>query len=187
MDQVKMGTRVTPCPMPVTLVGTKVEGRVNFMAVAWIARVNNKPPIWGAGIAKRHFTMKGIHENREFSINFPTAEMITETDYCGLGSGSKIDKSDVFDVFYGALEGAPMIAGCPLAIECRVHDVVDMPTNYLVLGEVVEAYSEERFLTDDRLDIKKANPVVLTMPDNRYWTVGEHVADAWDAGKYFRP
>ncbi len=82
MNHVRMGTRVTPCPMSVTLVGTKVEGRVNFMAVAWIARVNNKPPIWAASIAKRHFTMNGIHENREFSINFPTAEMITKTDYC---------------------------------------------------------------------------------------------------------
>lgn len=80
-----------------------------------------------------------------------------------------------------------MIEGCPLAIECRVHDIVELPTNYLVLGEAVEAYSEERFLTEDGLDIRKANLVVLTMPDNRYWTVGECLADAWEVGKHFRP
>ncbi|TFF91773.1 flavin reductase family protein [Candidatus Thorarchaeota archaeon] len=187
MDQVKLGTQVTPCPMPVTLVGTKVGGRVNFMAVAWIARVNNKPPIWGAAIAKRHFTMEAIRESSEFSISFPTADMIEQTDYCGLGSGRKIDKSDVFDVFYGTLDGAPMIQGCPLSIECRLYDIVEMPTNNLVLGEVVGAYSEERYLTDSRLDITKANPVVLTMPDNRYWTIGQHLADAWSVGKSFRP
>ncbi len=183
MNKVKIGQQVTPYPMPVTLIGTKVESKVNFMTVAWITRLNYNPPIWGAAINKRHYTMDGLKQNREFSINFPSMDMVTKVDYCGLGSGKKIDKTDVFTVFYGELENAPMIQDCPLTIECRLRDLIDLPTNTIVLGDVVESYTTKEYLTDDKIDIKKMNPIILTMPDNRYWSVGEYLAKAWDIGK----
>jgi flavin reductase (DIM6/NTAB) family NADH-FMN oxidoreductase RutF len=186
MNKISIGPRVTPYPMPVTLVGTIVESRVNFMTVAWINRMNYNPPIWGAGINKRHLTVRGIKENGEFSINFPSIDMIEKTDYCGLGSGTRIDKSQVFDVFYGELKNAPMIQECPLTIECKLHNIIEMPTNLLVLGNVEAAYTEEKYIIEDKLDIKKINPPVLTMPDNKYWTVGDYLADAWRVGKSFK-
>jgi flavin reductase (DIM6/NTAB) family NADH-FMN oxidoreductase RutF len=183
MSKIEIGPRVTPYPMPVTIVGTRFDDRVNFMTVAWINRINNDPPIWAAGINKRHYTIEGLKQAKTFSINFPSSEMITKTDYCGLGSGKKIDKTKVFEVFYGKLGNAPMIKDAPLAIECEVYDVIELPTNNLVLGKVIAAYTEAKYLTDEKLDLKKMNPVVLTMPDNRYWTVGEYLAKAWDEGK----
>ncbi|MFW9834798.1 MAG: flavin reductase family protein [Candidatus Thorarchaeota archaeon] len=183
MSKINVGTRVTPYPMPVTLVGTIVDGRINFMAVAWINRMNNNPPIWSAGINKKHHTVKGILEQKTFSINFPSVDMIERTDFCGLGSGKKIDKSGVFDVFFGELGNAPMIRECPLTIECKLHNTMDLGTNLLVLGEVIAAYTENQYLTDGKIDVKKVNPAVLTMPDNRYWTVGDYLAKAWDVGK----
>ncbi len=30
-------------------------------------------------------------------------------------------------------------------------------------------------------------PFMLTMPDNRYWAVGEHVGDAWSIGRTYEP
>ena len=183
MSKIEIGPNVTPYPMPVTMVGTLVEGKVNFMTVAWVNRFNYNPSIWGAGINKRHYTSEGLRQTRTFSINFPNADMVTKTDYCGLGSGKKIDKSEVFEVFYGELGNAPMIKDCPLTIECEVYDMIDLPTNYLVLGKVIAAYTEERYLTEEKLDLKKMKPVLLTMPDNRYWTTGEYLAKAWDEGK----
>ena len=38
-------------------------------------------------------------------------------------------------------------------------------------------------MTDGKPDIRKLNPLLLTMMDNRYWTVGEYVGDAWSIGK----
>ncbi len=183
MNKIEVGTRVTPFPMPVTLVGTKINDRVNFMTVAWINRINNNPPIWGAGIGKHHFTVDGLKQNKTFSINIPSAAMVTKTDYCGLGSGRKIDKTDLFEVFYGKLGNAPMIKDCPLTMECEVYNMIELPTNFLVLGEVIAAYSESKYLTDERLDLMKMSPMVLTMPDNRYWTVGDYLAKAWGEGK----
>lgn len=32
-------------------------------------------------------------------------------------------------------------------------------------------------------DLLEIDPLFLTMPDNRYWTLGKYVGDAWSAGK----
>ena len=54
------------------------------------------------------------------------------------------------------------------------------------IGEVKEALTESRYITDERLDIEKINPFTLTMPDNQYWSVGKRLAQAWKVGKNLR-
>ena len=66
---------------------------------------------------------------------------------------------------------------------CRLYDEIRLPFNTLFVGEIVEVYSEERYLTDGNPDIKKINPFTLTMPDNNYWEVGNNAGKAWSTGK----
>jgi flavin reductase (DIM6/NTAB) family NADH-FMN oxidoreductase RutF len=183
MQKISIGTNVFVYPMPVALLGTVVDGKPNFMALGWFSRVNANPPFIGAGVGNHHHTPKGIREHRTFSINVPSRDLMEKTDYCGLVSGRSEDKGRLFDVFYGALPTAPLIRECPLSLECRLVNMVEMTTNTLYIGEIVGSHTEERFLTNGKLDVKKVNPLVLTMPDNRYWTVGEYAGDAWKAGK----
>jgi flavin reductase (DIM6/NTAB) family NADH-FMN oxidoreductase RutF len=183
MQKLNIDTNVYLYPMPVVLVGAKVQAKPNFMTVGWVSRVNFKPPMIAACINKAHYTPEGIIENRAFSINIPGKSMVGVTDYCGLVSGRKVDKAMLFKVFYGELQGAPMIAECPLNMECRLVDTVDLPSNYLFIGEIVGAYCGEEFMTDGNPDVRKIDPFVLTMPDNSYWGVGEFVARAWSVGK----
>ena len=182
-EKVNIGNNAFVYPMPVTLVGTQVEGKANFMAVGWITRVNANPPYIGVGINNNHYTAKGILENKSFSINFPSVDMLEKTDYCGLVSGRKEDKSKLFEVFYGGLEAAPMIKECPLNLECKLVDKIEFSTNTFFVGEILTAYSEERYLTEGKPDIKKMEPFLLTMPDNNYWTIGDYAGTAWGAGK----
>ncbi|MDQ1274511.1 MAG: hypothetical protein QG610_82 [Euryarchaeota archaeon] len=109
VEKVKINNNVFVYPMPVTLLGANVKGKANFMALGWTSRVNGNPPMLGVGIHKAHYTPEGIIENRNFSVNFPSSEMVKETDYCGIDSGKKIDKSSLLEVIYGELETAPMI------------------------------------------------------------------------------
>lgn len=183
MSKVKIGANAYIYPMPVTLVGAKVEGRANFLAVGWITRVNMKPPLLAVGLNKGHFTPWGIREQGTFSVNFPGAALMEKADYCGLVSGRRVDKSGLFRVFYGELETAPLIEECPLSFECRLYQVVELPSHDLFIGEIVAVHADEDCLTDGHPDILKINPMVLTMPDNNYWTVGERVGQAWHAGK----
>jgi len=183
MGKISAGRNVFMYPMPVTLLGTLVDGRPDFMALGWITRVNANPPTIGCGVGRHHHSVRGIEENKTFSINVPSVKMMEKTDYCGLVSGKDADKAALFDVYYGELDTAPMITECPLSLECRVEVTIENPTNNFYIGEIIASYTEEKYLTKGKPDIKKINPLLLTMPDNRYWTVGDYAGDAWSIGK----
>lgn len=181
-EKISIGNNAFVYPMPVTLVGTQIEGRVNFMVVGWVSRINANPPYIGVGINKNHYTAKGILENKGFSVNFPSTDMVKKTDYCGIVSGRHEDKSKLFEVFYGKFEAAPMIRECPLNLECGLVETIEFPTNYLFVGEILAAYSEKQYLTQGIPDIEKIKPLLLTMPDNCYWTIGDYKGEAWKTG-----
>ncbi|MGA3206473.1 MAG: flavin reductase family protein [Syntrophales bacterium] len=185
MEKIKLDRNSFLYPMPMVLVGAVVAGRANFMAVGWVSRVNFNPPLMAVALGKSHYTNAGIHKNKAFSVNVPGIDLLEKVDYCGIVSGEKTDKSKMFDVFYGELPGAPMIRECPLSLECRLVNTMDLPTNRLFIGEIVGAYTEERYLTEGKPDIKKISPFTLTMPDNNYWKIGENAGKAWSAGKDF--
>ena len=183
MAKIQINTNAFVYPMPMVLAGTMVDDRANFMAVGWVTRVNYQPPMIAIALGKSHYTNGGIHENKAFSVNVPGMNILKETDYCGLVSGKETDKSELFELFYGELEHAPMIKQCPLCMACNLYRVVDLPSNELFIGEIVEAFAEETCLTDGKPDITRIDPFTLTMPDNGYWKVGDHVGKAWSIGK----
>jgi flavin reductase (DIM6/NTAB) family NADH-FMN oxidoreductase RutF len=184
MDKLNIGTEADIYPMPVALIGSSLRGRANFATAAWLSRICVDPPIMMIAIGKKHFTNAAIRDTRTFSINIPGGDLVTQTDYCGLVSGNDIDKSLLFEVFSGSLEGAPMIAQCPLAMECRVLNIISAyPSDDLFVGQVVATYTEQRFLTRGKPDLRKVNPLLLTGADNHYWMLGEQVAKAFKVGK----
>jgi flavin reductase (DIM6/NTAB) family NADH-FMN oxidoreductase RutF len=182
MDKIKIDSNVFVYPMPMVIVGALVDGKPNFMAVAFVARANFKPPMIMVALGN-HFTNTGIDANSAFSVNVPDVALMEKTDYCGIVSGRKVDKSKLFDVFYGSLPAAPLIRECPLSMACRLHQAVKLPFDTLYIGDIEEVFTEERYLTDGKPDVQKINPFTLTMPDNRYWRVGEVAGKAWSAGK----
>ena len=173
-------------PWAQTILGTHLKGRANFMALDWLTRVNFKPAMMGICVNKNNATHEAILDTGEFSINLPSIDMVEITDYTGLVSGSRVDKSNLFEVFYGELKAAPMISECPLSLECKVVQTSDLPTNFFFIGEIINIYTEDQYLTGGLLDMKKIKPFLLTMPDNTFWSLGERVGKAWEAGKKIR-
>ena len=186
MSKVELGAQTFVLPMAQTILGCHLEEKPNFMALGWLSRVNAKPAMLGVGVNKGNQTHNAIASSGEFSVNFPSVDMVAVTDYTGIVSGKRVDKSGLFDLFYGELKTAPMIKACPLTIECKLYQQVELPTNSFFIGEIVNAYSEEQYLTDGKPDIKKINPFVLTMPDNRFWSIGDCVGYAWKDGKVLK-
>lgn len=174
-------------PMPVVLVGAQVGGRANFMPVGWCSRANANPPMISCGIAKMHFTPKGILETKTFSVNIPSCSLLEKVDYCGLVSGTDVDKSKVFDVFYGSLGTAPMIRECPVTLECMLVHAVELPTNMVFIGEITGAYADAAVIKTGKPDFRVIDPLLLTMPDNQYWNLGSAAGKAWSAGKKLKP
>ena len=137
MDKIQIGQNFF-IPMPVVLVGAQVSGKANFMTVGWCTRANASPPMIVCGIGNHHYTAKGIAETKTFSVNIPSSDLLEKTDYCGIVSGAKTDKSKVFDVFYGSLKTAPM------SIPEILARYMLLPTSYRVTIHCVEELSQRR-------------------------------------------
>jgi flavin reductase (DIM6/NTAB) family NADH-FMN oxidoreductase RutF len=174
-------------PTPTVIVGAIVDGKPNFITIAHIGIVNHaKPYLISISMGKVHYTNPGIRENKEFSVNIPSENLVAETDYVGIVSGKKVDKSGVFEIFYGSLSKAPMIKACPVCMECRLFDTYDTPTHDLFIGEIVEAHAEESVLTEGKLDVSKVRPLLFDMHTVKYWSLGPAVASCWSVGKQLK-
>jgi flavin reductase (DIM6/NTAB) family NADH-FMN oxidoreductase RutF len=171
-------------PMPTTLVGTTVNGKANFLAVAHVGILNHGTPQYlSLGLSKSHYSNTGIRENNNFSICLPSEDLMVETDYCGIMTGKKTDKADLFNVFYGELKTAPMIAQCPVNMELKLHDVLDYDTHDIFVGQLVQTYAQEDVLVDGKIDIAKVRPLLFDMSSIKYWRLGPAIGKCWNAGK----
>jgi flavin reductase (DIM6/NTAB) family NADH-FMN oxidoreductase RutF len=186
MAKVKLEAGSFTYPKPVTLVGATVAGKPNFLAVAWVSRVHYSPPYLLVAVGKRHHTTRGIEEHGTFSVNLPGRDLVVPTDYVGIYSGAEVDKAEIFDVFYGELETAPMVEGCPLCAEYRVAHKLELPGDYLYVGEEVAAYADEAVLVDDKPHLPACEPFLLAIPPGDYVALGETLAKAWDVGEGYR-
>ncbi|MFA6034720.1 MAG: flavin reductase family protein [Myxococcota bacterium] len=182
-DHVKISPNAFVYPMPMTIVSSVVDGRVNHLAAAWINRCNPNPPLLSVALGKSHMTNRGIHQTGEFAVSIPPSELVKEVDQVGLVTGKTIDKSGFFPLFYGCLPNAPMVKSCPVTMACRVRQVVELPSDELFIAEIIEAYALDSCLSDGKPDIRLIDPILLTMPDNNYWRAGEHLAKAWKIGR----
>jgi flavin reductase (DIM6/NTAB) family NADH-FMN oxidoreductase RutF len=168
-------------PLPTTLVGANVAGKPNYIAIAHVGVMALRHV--SVSMNKRHHTNAGIVENGAFSVNMPSIEMVSETDYCGLVSGRDVDKSALFTTFFGTLGTAPMIEECPINMECRLARTIDFGSHDVFVGQVVETYCDESFLTDGVVDSSKVQPLLFVMNDRSYWTIGPRQGKAWEIGK----
>jgi flavin reductase (DIM6/NTAB) family NADH-FMN oxidoreductase RutF len=181
MMKKELGVKNCLYPLPVTLVGADVAGKANFITIAHVGIMDLNSI--SLGMAKSHYTNAGIKENGTFGVSIPSIEMAQVSDYCGLVSGKTVDKSKLFDVFYGKLKTAPMIRKCPINMECRLMKTVDFPKHDVFIGEIVETYVDEEYLTDGIVDFAKVQPILFVMNDTGYWKLGQRFANAWDIGK----
>ena len=178
-------------PMPLGVIGAKVNGKPNFEPVAYLGIVEYKPPLISISSYETHYTNIGINENNTFSVNTPSEEIIKQIDFCGIKSGSEVDKSDIFEFFYGDLKTAPMISNSPLNLECevvksfKIKEFINIETSHEVfIGRIVNTYADDRYLTDGAPDVAKLN--TFTYSNKKYWKVGEQLAKAWQIGKDFK-
>jgi flavin reductase (DIM6/NTAB) family NADH-FMN oxidoreductase RutF len=183
MTKKKLGAQPMLWPHPTVLVGSHVDGKPDFAAVAWTGVAASNPPAISIALQHHRYSLKGIYQNYTFSINIPSRELVKETDYCGLVSGKDTDKvKDCnFRVFYGNLGTAPLIEQCPINLELEVVHILNMGSHALVVGKVVETHVSEDCLTDGHPDMDKVKPFIFG--PGKYFTVGEEFADAFKIGK----
>ena len=186
MAKVRIGAQPLVYPMPVFLVGATVKGEANFLAAAWGGIASGEPPMVSVAIRHDRYSHNAIRENAAFSVNIPPVSLVKEVDYCGLFSGSSVDKvkSCGFSLFYGRLDNVPLIEQCPVNLECRVAHSLDLGSHTLFVARIEEVYVSEEYLTDGEPDVEKIAPITyITSPASQYRKLGEVIDKAFICGK----
>ena len=181
MEKVMVG-KMTVGATPAIIAGAMVNGKPNFLTMGNYGGISPRPvPIVYISANKVHYTNAGIKENGYFTINWPTRELVQKTDYIGLVSGRDVDKSGLFKVFFGSVDKAPMIEECPVNIACKVIQTVDLPTQEVFIGEVVETFVNAECCDGEKPVLENISPLMLGL--GFYWELGNKAGNAFSDGK----
>jgi flavin reductase (DIM6/NTAB) family NADH-FMN oxidoreductase RutF len=185
--KVQLGAFPLVYPIPIVLAGANVNGKPNYATLGDCGVMGINPPLVYVSLGQGHHTTKGILENETYSVNLPSTDMLAVTDYCGIVSGNDVDKSALFETFYGELETAPMIRECPVNLECRVIEEFSIQHRHVFVGQVVQTCVDEEFVTerDGRrviADLTRLDPIIYAL-DNRYYRIGKPIGVGYREGK----
>ena len=183
MEKINLESNIINYPMPVVLVGTKVNGKSDFLAVSWITMVSDKPCKIAISLDKNHNATKGVKENNAFSVCVPSKKQLKDVDYCGVVSGENSDKADLFHLFYGKLDGTPMIDECTINAECKVEKVVDCGNHELFIAEIMNVCADKGVVSDNKVLLDKIDPIILEAGCNKYREIGNVIGDAFKSQK----
>lgn len=95
MNKLSLAPRTFLYPMPVVIVGANVNGKPNYLTIAYCGIAQGNPPMISLASGRAHYTNVGIRENKTFSVNIPSEEMVQVTDFVGLNS-ARIRTSPAF-------------------------------------------------------------------------------------------
>jgi flavin reductase (DIM6/NTAB) family NADH-FMN oxidoreductase RutF len=171
-------------PTPVTVVGTEIDGVVNWLVIAHIGIIGVDKMLLSMG--KVHYSNESIKANKTLSISLVNETMLVAADYVGIVSGSKVDKSGVFEYFTGELKGAPLIKNAPITMECEVVDIYETETHDNFILKPINTYVDEAVLSEDgKIDYEKAKPILFEMPNRQYFSVGKALGKCWSIGREY--
>ena len=137
-------------PLPPVMVTCGEGDTANIITVAWAGIINTHPPRVSISVRPVRHSYKLIKESGEFVINLTPASLIAAADYCGMYTGAKVDKFTATGLHKEAADvvACPMIAECPLCLECKVIDVIPQGTHDLFLAEVVATHVDDALLDE---------------------------------------
>lgn len=172
-------------PMPVLMVAAYDENeKVNVMNVAWGQICDEDKIILFIGEGKK--TWLNIKASKAFTVSIADEEHVDAADFFGIASGNKMD--DKFErTGYHAVKSdkvhAPVIEEFPVAMECELLEFLE--TEYVsgIVGKIVNVKAEEKVLSENgKVDPVKLKALTFDQFQHGYYTTGEKIAKAWNAG-----
>ena len=165
-------------PSPAGLVTSASEdGRPNIITLGEIFNISiSDPVILGIAIAKPRYSHELISATRQYVVNLPTARMVEIVDRCGSVSGRDVNKFTEFPLTPVAADKVtpPLIAECPMNIECRVIGIQEIGDHDLFLGEVLaEHVAEEAVDEQGNIRVDVLDP--LRYMHSEYWSCGSRL------------
>jgi len=177
-DKTELSGSFILAPVPVVLVACSHEelGR-NLLTIAWCGIDCSDPETVHVSIRPERFSYRLISESKCFTVNMPTVEMTKIVDMCGTVSGEGMSgpEGDKFDragltAAPAKIVQAPLVAECPMNLECTVKNVIPVGVHHMFIGEVVAKHADEEVLTGGKLDFSRIP--LITYVNGEYWSLG---------------
>ena len=153
-------------PVPVVLITSRnKQGEENVFTVAWTGTVCTKPPMLSISIRPERLSYEYIKETLEFTVNLPTKSLVKAVDYCGVRSGRKENKikNMGFHLKRGEKVSTSYIEECPIALECKVTQIIPLGTHHLFLAEVVSCFVEDSLIDkENKIHFEEANLITYS-------------------------
>ncbi len=160
MPKQKQSTQILLGPIPPALIGCGNESEKNIITLAWVGVVNSSPPMITAAVRPNRHSYQIIKDSGEFTVNLPNKDQVELADGCGTLSGRDLNKFEHFKVTaeMGTLKQAPMIAECPVSMECKLEHTVELDSHIVFIAEVVSSYVDSAVLDDKgKIDFEKCD------------------------------
>jgi len=160
-------------PLPSVMVTSGTEEKANVLTVAWCGIVSTHPPRVYISVRPERHSYKIIRESGEFVINLTPSSLVEICDYVGTVTGRCVDKikKTGMTLIPSKEVAAPTIENCPLALECRVTDVLPEGSHDMFIADVVQVSVDESLLNSaGKLCLDRAK--LLTFAHGEYFEVG---------------
>lgn len=168
----KSGTFVYP--IPAALVSSGTMEKSNILTVAWTGILNTNPAIVYVSIRPERYSYKMIKESKEFVINLTTEDLVFETDWCGVKSGSEYDKFKELNLTKqkGKYVKCPLIKESPVSIECKVIEEKEYGSHVCFIAEVLSIDADDKYFdSNGAFDISKCN--LIAYANGGYYSLGK--------------
>ena len=163
-------------PLPPALVTVSDGERDNVLTVGWTGILATHPATTYVSIRPSRHSHELLLKSGEFVIHLPSARLARQVDYFGTFTGKKVDKFEKcgFTQELADTVGAPRIAECPVALECRVTERVPLGSHDMFLAEILSvAVDEELFDDKGKIHMEKAD--LLAYVHGEYFTLGRKI------------
>ena len=152
----------TIVPRPIALVTTLGPGgAVNAAPFSFFNMVGSSPPVIALGIANREpgaakESRANIERAGEFVVNLVDEALAEAMNVCAIDfpdGGGELEQAGL-TAAPSTKVGPPRIAESPVNLECRLHAVVPIGENRIVLAEVVHLHIRDEFVDPERLHVR---------------------------------
>ena len=163
-------------PVPAALVTVGSGDRANILTVAWCGIVCSQPPVTYISVRPQRHSYPILKEEREFVIHLTNRALVRATDYCGVYTGAKVNKFEKCRLtpISSSVVSVPTIEEAPLALECRVRDIIPLGTHDMFLADIVATTVREELLDDNgKLCLDRAD--LIAYSHGAYYSLGQQL------------
>ncbi len=139
-------------PKPLVLVSCRgKDSRNNALAVAYACNCSYDPPMVMVGIVPSRYSYGLVKESGCFVVNLVPESMRAAFDYLGSRSGRDEDKLAAAKVRVadGLKVAAPILADCPVNIECSVTGSVLTGSHEMFIGKIEYVHADASLVAAD--------------------------------------